>query len=187
MHSILWASILASAVVAVITTLLIEYLAKPSLEARKERILETYRDQRQGQKDIHRCMALMMKLRRYVYKNLADLVSDEYIHRITAELSERITNAAQLLKVPPSLSEEWVLLAIRLQDYEHFLKIELPKELSEEEVHKDLAAHYKKLQLFRSYFNLGKWDLERKRVLRRKIKSLQVEHRKVRSRATRKQ
>src|SRR5437016_5681134 len=35
MHSILWASLLASAGVALVTTLLIEYLAKPGLEARR--------------------------------------------------------------------------------------------------------------------------------------------------------
>lgn len=46
MHSILWASILASAGVAVVTTLAIEYLAKPGLEARKDRILEKRREQR---------------------------------------------------------------------------------------------------------------------------------------------
>jgi hypothetical protein len=46
MHSILWASILASAGVALVTTLLVEYLAKPGLEARKDRIIENRREWR---------------------------------------------------------------------------------------------------------------------------------------------
>jgi hypothetical protein len=37
MHSVLWASILASAGVALVTTLLVEYLAKPWLEAAHSR------------------------------------------------------------------------------------------------------------------------------------------------------
>jgi hypothetical protein len=52
MHTVLWASIFASAGVALVTTLLIEYFAKPGLEARKDRILEDRRDQRNALKDL---------------------------------------------------------------------------------------------------------------------------------------
>lgn len=58
MHSTLWASIFASAVVAVVTTLLVEYLAKPGLEARKERILESKRERRTALKNIDRATYL---------------------------------------------------------------------------------------------------------------------------------
>jgi hypothetical protein len=41
-----WTPILSSAVTAVFVTLLVEYLAKPRLEARKDRILEGMRARR---------------------------------------------------------------------------------------------------------------------------------------------
>jgi hypothetical protein len=68
MHSVLWASILASAGVAVITTLLVEYLAKPGLEARKDRILESKRNDRSAVNDLKRIVflaALMARLGKY--------------------------------------------------------------------------------------------------------------------------
>lgn len=46
MHSVLWAGILASAGVTLVTTLAVENLAKPGLEACKERILENNREWR---------------------------------------------------------------------------------------------------------------------------------------------
>ena len=53
MHLVLWASLLASAGVAAVTTLLVEYLAKPWLEARKDRILDKGRQQRTALNDIY--------------------------------------------------------------------------------------------------------------------------------------
>ena len=65
MHSILWASILASAGVALVTTLLVEYLAKPGLEARKERILEDKRARRVSVKGILRAWFIARRLQAY--------------------------------------------------------------------------------------------------------------------------
>lgn len=45
-HNLIVSNILVSALVAIVTTLVIEYLAKPGLEARKERILEEARGRR---------------------------------------------------------------------------------------------------------------------------------------------
>jgi hypothetical protein len=56
------ASILASAGVALVTTLLVEYLAKPSLEVRKDRILETNRDKRKAIKGIWQVHCLLGEL-----------------------------------------------------------------------------------------------------------------------------
>jgi hypothetical protein len=173
MHSILWASILASAVVAAIVTLLVEYFAKPALEARKERILETYREKRQAQKDIERCFLILSNLERNT-----GAASEDYIRKAATELSERITNAVQCLRPPNSIITEWVVLVRVLQDYEHHLKVESDPDM----VRKIIDNHIARLHLFFYYFKSGKWEWERKRVLARRIKALKVEHRKVRSR-----
>lgn len=44
--SVTWANLVTSSAVAVVTTILVEYAAKPTLEARKERILENSRRSR---------------------------------------------------------------------------------------------------------------------------------------------
>jgi hypothetical protein len=62
MHSVLWASILASAGVALIVTLVVEYFAKPGLEARKDRILEDRREKRAAIKGIKHASILAMKM-----------------------------------------------------------------------------------------------------------------------------
>jgi hypothetical protein len=62
MHSILLASILASAGVALVTTLLVEYLAKPWLEARKERILDKSRQRRAALTNFLRTINLANRL-----------------------------------------------------------------------------------------------------------------------------
>jgi hypothetical protein len=104
--------------------------------------------------------------------------SEDYIRKAAAELSERITNAAQCLNPQHSIITEWAVLVSMLQDYEHRLKVELESDV----VQKMIENHIGRLRLFFYYFKSGKWDWERKRVLARRIKALKVEHRKVRSR-----
>ncbi len=57
-----WRTVLISAAVAAVTTLLIEYLAKPRLEARKERIVKRQRLRRQLKADLTRAPAESMGL-----------------------------------------------------------------------------------------------------------------------------
>ena len=173
MHPVLWVSIFASAGVALVTTLAVEYFAKPGLEARKERILDADREERQAFKDLTRCIVLLFRLRRYV-----GTVSEEYISNVTAELSERMANAHLVLRPSRLIEHEWCELLIELQDYEQFVKRGLPRE----DLLKILDPQYDRFRLFYRYFQLYKWDVERRRQLVREIKSLNVDHRKVRSR-----
>ena len=71
MHSVLWASILASTRVAAVTTLLVECLAKPWLEARKERILQSDRQRRAALNGFKRAAFLAGTL--VAYRDMADL------------------------------------------------------------------------------------------------------------------
>jgi hypothetical protein len=108
MHSVLWASILASAGVAVVTTLLIEYLAKPWLEARKERILDKGRQRRSAFNNFRRAVNLANRLR--VYKGRpSQFVSlmDEQIKRSATGLQEYTLSAFEFVDVPKSVSREW--------------------------------------------------------------------------------
>lgn len=123
-HSVVWASVVASAFVALVTTLLIEYLAKPGLEARKDRILEKRRELREGVKDIRVSIHLARRLVGFITEGLKILIADtggeqvsvEYINKIKAELSEHVTNAHQVLYPPKSVLEEWEQ-AIKLLSY----------------------------------------------------------------------
>jgi hypothetical protein len=109
MHSILWASILASAGVAVVTTLLVEYLAKPGLEARKDRILEDRRQKRSALKDIKRCSSLARQL--YVWGRAraegADEITvalKEQAQKMAEEIDELAKRAYGPIKVPASVT-----------------------------------------------------------------------------------
>jgi hypothetical protein len=113
MHSVLWASILASAGVALLTTLLVEYLAKPGLEARKERILEGRRQQRSTLKSVQRCAFLAGKV--YVlgkmeageYKeNIASTLSGK-AQRIAAEIEGLASSTYEVMNVPTWMDDEW--------------------------------------------------------------------------------
>ena len=87
MHSVLWASILASAGVALVTTLLVEYLAKPWLEARKDRIVEKNRDQRKGIKDVWQAVIYTVRLQVHIDRVDTGAVLPEYIDKTISELS----------------------------------------------------------------------------------------------------
>jgi hypothetical protein len=113
MHSILWTSILASAGVAVLTTLLVEYLAKPGLEARKERILEDRRQKRHALGDIRRVAGLGEFLHaccsegdwRGKTKRAATL--REEIYKLAVEMDDLMKSAYGVMGVPEWMDEEW--------------------------------------------------------------------------------
>lgn len=109
----MWASVLASACVAAFITLLIEYLAKPQLEARKERILENRREQRDALKKLDRCTFLAGKL-----IGLAQLKPGEYDEEImraqkeeagkmVAEIEGLAGDAYEVMNVPAWMDDEW--------------------------------------------------------------------------------
>src|SRR5206468_3947186 len=96
------------------TTLLVEYLAKPGLEARKDRILEDRRLQRNALRDIRRCTLLASEL--YVYGRLADAGPDDEINvaikekalKTAAELEELVINSFKVIKMPAWMQKECI-------------------------------------------------------------------------------
>lgn len=115
-HSILWASILASAGVALVTTLLVEYLAKPWLEVRKDRILEKNQEQRHALKDLRRSAFLARRLYDFhsmetpdIGEHTTELLSalDGEAHKMVADLEEHTANAYEFKDVPEWMDEGW--------------------------------------------------------------------------------
>lgn len=121
MHSISWPSILASALVALVVTLVVEYLAKPGLEARKDRIIEYNREQRAALRDIRRAAYLAFSLcnrsKRMGYKTTpteaADHINEEAL-KMAREIEELVENARTIVDLPTWMYDEWVESADRI-------------------------------------------------------------------------
>lgn len=174
MHSILWASILASAGVALVTTLLVEYFAKPGLEARKDRILEDKRQQRDALRNLDRCTYLAGRL-----IGLMRLEADEYDQEImraqkaeagkmAAEIEGLAANAYEVINVPAWMDHELRKTIIKIGAFSIGLKVKgrAPKDVWEEF---DSAAD--RLDDFLALFATSKWHLWRRRKLIKKIES----------------
>lgn len=110
MHSILWASILASAGVAVVTTLLVEYLAKPELEARKERILEDKRERRNALKDFRQYAGLAGQISGLAedpsYDQPISMLRDS-VQKMTGEMEALLANVQRVIEAPTWFGREW--------------------------------------------------------------------------------
>jgi len=169
-----WASVTASAFVAVVTTLLVEYLAKPGLEVRKDRTLEDRKELRTGVKDIRASIHLARRLQGFITKGLEDLIADtggekisvEYINKIKAELSERATNAFQVLYPPKSILAEWERAIIIVEA----LALTFSREISPETMEEYLDPVLEVLELFYDYFGTQRLHLWRRRRLVNTIK-----------------
>lgn len=174
MHSILWASILASAGVALVTTLLIEYLAKPGLESRKERILEVRRELRTGVKNIRTSIFLAQRLQGFITKGLEDLIADtggeqvsvEYVNKIKAELSEHVASAYQVLYPPKAIVAEWERAIIVTEALALTFSRTIPSDTMEEY----LDPVLERLELFYDYFGTQRLHLWRRHRLVKMIK-----------------
>jgi hypothetical protein len=164
MHYILWASILASAGVALATTLLVEYLAKPGLEARKDRILEDRREQRTAVKDIKRAARLGDLL--YVYcsegkpqgtgnrkKKLAGMLRAE-VNKIAAEIADLVRSVHEVIEVPEWMGDEWTDATSHTMGYS--IRISAGDNLSDDEL-ADFEDAVRSLWLFAGWFQLSKW------------------------------
>jgi len=87
-------SVLASALTAVFVTLAVEYLAKPRLEARKERFLQYHKTRRDGRRHLLKVRELSVRLSQY--RRLSDATSSnrdshrEIYARFNSELAEAI-------------------------------------------------------------------------------------------------
>lgn len=166
MHSILWASLLASAGVAVVTTLLVEYLAKPALEARKERILEKKRDKRNAIKGIWQAYGLLGQLQ--LDKNHAPYkIPEQHLRTVTEEVSEKVDAAFDVLKIPDSVGGQWDRAAATIHIFAFEVQVgELPEEAWEE-----LESATEVLYTFYHYFRARRWRLLHRRMIIKDLKS----------------
>jgi hypothetical protein len=168
MHSISWPTLGASALAAILTTLIVEYFAKPRLEARKERILEKYREMRAGVKDTRLSISLTTRLLGFMDKNSVGQISEDYISKIKAELADRVTNAYRVLQPPRSLLTEWARVTLVVEAFALTFKMDLPWE------DMDPVPTLQTLQLFHDYFGTPKWHIWHRHGLVREIESMQV-------------
>lgn len=97
MHSVLWASIFASAGVALVTTLLVEYFAKPGLEARKDRILESSRERRTAIKQIRQVYFLVADI--YAHRPENEVLRQR-AHKIALDIERLMDGVFQVINVP---------------------------------------------------------------------------------------
>jgi hypothetical protein len=111
MHSVVWASVLASAAVAAVTTLIIEYLAKPWLDARKDRIIEDDRQKRAAIKAIKRSIFLMASLHTFEDDKEHTVSYAARIRSNAAEIEKALIDAYQVINVPQSVLPEWIAAA----------------------------------------------------------------------------
>lgn len=167
MHSILWASLIGSAGVAVVTTLLVEYLAKPGLEARKDRILEDRREQRAALYDLKRVTHLLPRLAIYTDGASKGLISVENLMKLREEFSECTARPYDVIDPPNKLTDEWLDTMLIM----HRFAVTKPDTALPAEVEEKFSLAFLRATFFDVYFSTAKWHLWRRRKLVKKIKS----------------
>src|ERR1035438_6660739 len=102
---VLWASILAAAAVSVVTTLLVEYLAKPWLELRKDRILEADQRRREVLRGLRQANFLAFRI--FALRNVDNAVVHGMVARLAAEAEPLVSAAVrEEMNVPAALRED---------------------------------------------------------------------------------
>jgi hypothetical protein len=173
-HSVVWASALASAFVAIVTTLVVEYIAKPGLEARKERILEDRRQQRKVLRNLDRCTFLAGRL-----IGLAQLKPGEYDQEImnaqkdeagkmVAEIEGIAVNTFEVMNVPAWIDDDLRKTIGAVGAFSLGLKV---KGHAPKEAWGTFDSATDRLDDFIALFATSKWHALRRRKLIRKIKS----------------
>lgn len=170
MHSILWASILASAGVALVTTLLVEYLARPWLEVRKDRIVEKGRQRRDAINNFRRALNLANKF--LAYKGQppeAFSLLDDQIKRTLTDMQEHMLTAFEFIDVPESVSREWEYTATAIHAHSVIPPAMLPN--MPDVFWEGFEDSFQRMKAFHKLFKLSKWHRWRRRKLIRKIVS----------------
>ena len=172
MHSILWASILASAGVAVITTLLVEYLAKPRLEARKERILDKGRQHTIALNGLRRSTLQLYRLLQFRQDPEIISMTSERIARITAELEENMLTAFGFMEIPEAVGKQWEDTTSAINAYALIFPavIKVPPG----EYWNDFSAAFYQLRNFEVLLTTSRRHVWRRRNLIKKIRSFDL-------------
>jgi hypothetical protein len=167
-HSVVWASVIASAFVALVTTLLVEYLAKPGLEARKERILEERREQRKVTNGLGQVALLVGRLS--IYHADSELYSslDEYVNGIAKELREHVILAHKIIDIPEPIKEKWGRTTAELLAFS--LALQSGRRATGKQLER-LEAACDILDNFIALLRMPRWHIRRTHKLVMKIKS----------------
>jgi len=166
MHSILWLSVGVSAGVAIITTVLIDFLFKPGLEARKERILEKKRDKRKAIKGFSQLHSLSEQLLLHK-QQVPDKIPEEYLRKVTEQFDEKLDAVNDVLKIPDSVGRQWDKASGTITTFALVARIgETTEEAWEQFEYASDVMH----SLYR-YFKTPRWRLLRRRMIIKDIKS----------------
>jgi hypothetical protein len=179
MHSILWASVGVSAGVAIITTVLIDFLFKPGLEARKDRILEKRRDKRAAMVNLRRATRLVNNLKLFASGALMQFAGQienpalvrERMDNLMAELSECIVKVHTTIDIPNEVFEQWATLGTMTQLVTEVFHL---RPMNDEALVDLLDYLFRLLQFFNRYLAAPKWNLRRRQHLRDEISSLML-------------
>jgi hypothetical protein len=175
MHSISWPTLLASALVAILTTLAVEYFAKPGLEARKDRIVEKGQEKRNAIKQIIRLYHLLTDLRISYGKSEVfrgrpewDDVMRERVRKMSIEIGELEGSLFQTIRMPSQVHDEWIHTTAIIYGFSRlFLVIQdLPENRWQE-----IEAATESLANYGDLLTTSKWDVWRRRKLIEQIKS----------------
>lgn len=164
---VLWASIVASATVAVITTLLVEYLAKPRLEVRKDRILERSQRRRTALRGLERALTISGRLLALRDKQGTQLFRDRAI-QFAAEVTLLVVEAHYELEAPAPLNDGWNETAAAAEAFLLLLQNDVPTV----EAWDDFDAKTDKLGLYADLFTTPRWRWWNRRKLTQRITSL---------------
>jgi hypothetical protein len=174
MHSILWTSILASAGVALVTTLLVEYLAKPWLEVRKDRILENSRARRKAIDGLGQSYALMFRLVASTDK-AAPIIDPA--DQMAKDLINHVVFADTTIRAPRSIGLDWHETVFTLRAFAYAFYDGRPTA----EILERFQTVSRRLKCFQELFKMSRWHLWRRYRLMGEIRSLSLPRPKVTS------
>jgi len=169
-HSVVWASIIASAVVAAVVTLIIEYLAKPGLEARKERILEKSRQRRTALANFRRAINLAIRVLPFKDQppEIVSLMA-EHIKGIMTDVQPYMLDAGENILAPQSVSREWGYTVSSMYARMTVYSVVLPT--LPDGFWEGLEEDTKQMENFYRLFTTSRWRPFRRRKLIRKIEA----------------
>jgi hypothetical protein len=174
-HSVVWASVIASVFFAAFVTLLIEYFAKPGLEARKERILENRREQRTAIKNAKRAAYLADRLRHTDHQVKGDYINARWKDflrgeekDLMAEIEELAENGFVTLYLGSAFNDTFSEALYSLSQFPKLYRANID---IDNEHWEQITFFAKMVDDFATLLTTSKWHPMRRQRLVRKISS----------------
>jgi hypothetical protein len=162
---VIWASVLASAGVAAVVTLAIEWAAKPGLEARKERILERSRERRAALRALRRTAHLIGRVHQ-IGSGGIDPVYGDRMTRLAAEAEQLVTDANERIDVSAVLRYEWTRTLGAIYGVLMWIQSDTP---ATPKLWRMLDENAKRLELYLDLLGCPRWRWKRRRDLVRQL------------------